>query len=263
MAGEDVRLIDVAASEPNSAGVFDKTIKDIPGLSNIETVKRLVERLERDARHNQGFALRAMIRRFVANGSDTVTLGKYMREFEKHSPVSADHRAFYRIRTNFAVVYAAAALAIDYDILPWKKKSTLKDIRKCMKLAFDVLHTHGGALSSVNQVDPSGLASELAKRISNCKKCTIVAIKRDDAKALQARQSAACLTIKGKFYIKSKVLKTWFPKKNDRAAMKSAGLFSLNSRNDTPTIEKKIVGIEGKPRYYLIDDAALKRLSAP
>jgi hypothetical protein len=71
-----------------------------------------------------------------------------------------------------------------------------------------------------------------------------------------------CLTIQGKFYIKSKVLKTWFPKKDDRAAMKSAGLFSLSSRNDTPTIEKKIVGIEGKPRYYLIDDAVLKRLSA-
>jgi hypothetical protein len=263
LAGEDVRLIDVPASEANSAGVFDKKIKDIPGLSNVETVKRLVERLERDARHNQGFALRAMIGRFVADGSDAGALRKYMREFEKHSPVSADHRAFYRIRTSFAVVYVAAALAIDYDILPWKKTSTLKDIRKCMNLAFDVLHTHGGALSSVNQVDPSGLARKLAKRISNCKKCTIVAIKRNDAKALQTRRNAECLTINGKSYIKSKVLKTWFPKQDDRVAMKSAGLFSLNRRNDTPTIEKKIVGIEGKPRYYLIDDAALKRLSAP
>jgi hypothetical protein len=31
--------------------------------------------------------------------------------------------------------------------------------------------------------------------------------------------------------------------------MKSAGLFLLSRRNDTPTIEKKIVGIKGKPRY--------------
>ncbi len=262
LAGEDVRLIDVPASEANSAGVFDKKIKDIPGESKIETVKRLVEQLERDARYNQGFALRAMMRRFVADGSNSATLRKYMRVFEKQSPVPADHRAFFRIRTNFAVLYAAAALAIDYDILPWKKAPTLKEIRKCMKLAFDVLHKHGGALSSVNQVDPSGVASELAKRISNCKKCAIVAIKRDDAKALQARRNAECLTINGKSYIKSKVLKTWFPKMDDRAAMKSAGLFSLGSRNDTPTIEKKIDGIEGKPRYYLIDDAALKRLSA-
>jgi len=262
LAGEDVRLIDVPASEANSAGVFDKKIKGIPGESKIETVKRLVEQLERDAKHNQGFALRAMMRRFVADDSNPETLRKYMRVFEKQSPVPADHRAFFRIRTNFAVLYAAAALAIDFNILPWGKSQTLEDIRKCMKLAFDVLHTHGGALSSVNQADPSGLASQLAKRISNCKKCTIVAIKRDDAKALQARRDAECLIINGESYIKSKVLKTWFPKKDDRAAMKSAGLFSLSSRNDTPTIEKKIVGIEGKPRYHLIDDAVLKRLSA-
>ena len=138
MSGEDVRLIDVPTSEANSAGVFDKKIKDIPGESKIETVKRLVEQLERDARHNQGFVLRAMMRRFVADGRDTVALRKYMRVFEQLSPVPADHRAFYRIRTSFAVLYAAAALAIDYNILPWKKKPTLKDIRKCMKLAFDV-----------------------------------------------------------------------------------------------------------------------------
>jgi hypothetical protein len=78
-----------------------------------------------------------------------VVLRKYMRVFETQSPVLADHRAFYRIRTSFAVLYAAAALTIDYNILPWKKKTTLKAIRKCMKPAFDVLHTHGGALSSV------------------------------------------------------------------------------------------------------------------
>ena len=30
------------------------------------------------------------------------------------------HNAHYRVRTNFAVMYAAAALAIDYEILPWK-----------------------------------------------------------------------------------------------------------------------------------------------
>jgi hypothetical protein len=203
-----------------------------------------------------------MVRRFLADGSGTSALRKYMRTFEELSPVPADHRAFYRIRTSFAVVYAGAALAIDYNVLPWKKKSTLRDIRKCMTLAFDVLRTPGGALSSVARTDPSNLAVQLAKQIAVCKKCTTRKIKHDDAKAIQARRNAECLMIRGNSYVKSNVLKAWFPKKDDRAAMKSAGLFSIGSRDDTPTIEKKIVGIKGKPRYYLINDAALKRLSA-
>ncbi len=124
------------------------------------------------------------------------------------------------------------------------------------------LRTPGGALSSVARTDPSNLAVQLAKRIADCKKCTLRKIKHDDAKAIQARRNAECLMIRGNSYIKSHVLKAWFPKKDDRAAMKSAGLFSIGSRDDTPTIEKKIVGIKGKPRYYLINDAALERLSS-
>jgi len=262
LAGEDIRLIDVPAYETNSAGVFDEKIKTISGYSNVETVKKLVEQLERDARDNQGFVLRAMIRRFVADGRNIAVLQPYMRAFEEQSPVPADHRAFYRIRTSFAVLYAAAALAIDYNILPWKKKPTLKAVRKCMNLAFGVLHSHGGALSSVTQVDPSVLATQLAQRISGCKQCRVAKIERDDIKAIQARRKADCLIIHGKSHIKSKVMKAWFPKAEHRAAMKAAGLFLSTNRNDTPTVEKKIVGIKGKPRYYRIDSPALEQLSA-
>jgi hypothetical protein len=38
-------------------------------------------------------------------------------------------------------MYAAAALAIDYEILPWGKRSTLRDIEKCMRLALMTLET--------------------------------------------------------------------------------------------------------------------------
>ena len=185
-----------------------------------------------------------------------------MRVFENQSPVPADHPAFYRIRTNFAIVYAAAALAIDYTILPWKKKPTLQAIRKCMNLAFDVLNAHGGALSSITQIDPSDLAAELARRMSGCKKCKIVKIARDDGEALRARRRAECLIIQSKLYIKSKVMKAWFPEAKKRAAMKKASLFSSTNRKDTPTVEKKVIGINGKPRYYQIDRVALKRLCA-
>ena len=57
-------------------------------------------------------------------------------------------------------------------------------------------------------------------------------------------------------------MKAWFPEAKKRAAMKKARLFSSTNRKDTPTVEKKVIGINGKPRYYQIDRVALKRLCA-
>jgi len=44
-----------------------------------------------------------------------------------------------RIAANFAVIYAGAALAIEYGILPWKKNETRTAIEKCMARAFATL----------------------------------------------------------------------------------------------------------------------------
>ena len=38
-------------------------------------------------------------------------------------------------------MYAAAALAIDYKILPWEKRRTFRAIEKCMRLALATLAT--------------------------------------------------------------------------------------------------------------------------
>ena len=70
-----------------------------------------------------------------------VTLRKYKEQFERDAVLADMHNAYYRVRSNFAVMYAAVALAIDYEILPWKKRSTFRAIEKCMRLALAELHT--------------------------------------------------------------------------------------------------------------------------
>ena len=62
--------------------------------------------------------------------------------------------------------------------------------------------------------------------------------------------------IDGLTYVKRNRLERWFPKKSVRAVLRQAGVFHAK-RNDTPTVEKTIPGIKGKPRYYRINANAL------
>ena len=80
------------------------------------------------------------------------------------------HNAHYRVRTNFAVMYAAAALAIDYEILPWGKRSTFRAIEKCMRLALATLETgHTQAASITPAVDLHHLGRTLEEQLAGAK----------------------------------------------------------------------------------------------
>ena len=60
------------------------------------------------------------------------TVRRYKAAFETKVKVP-DVNAVYRIRSNFAVIWAAAALAIDYKVLPWKKRRAFAAIKKCFR----------------------------------------------------------------------------------------------------------------------------------
>ena len=66
-------------------------------------------------------------------------LHRYIKEFIGNAPLLNSRRVFARLRRRFAAVYAGTALAIDYNILPFDKRKTLHDIRKCMNDAIDLL----------------------------------------------------------------------------------------------------------------------------
>ena len=130
-----MRFIDIPASDPDSSGIFDGDIKPAPGKTLRETTKEIVESLKVNAIKHQGHAFRALMEKYVNDPDGLETLKKYKEQFERDAELPDGHNAYYRVRSNFAVMYAGAALAIDYEILPWKKGPTFRAVEKCMRLA--------------------------------------------------------------------------------------------------------------------------------
>jgi hypothetical protein len=162
LGGEEVRFMDIPASEPGSSGIFDGGITPSPGKSLRETTKELVESVRANGIKHQGHANRVLMNRYVNDPYGLEILKKYKQQFELEASISDGHNAYYRVRSNFAVMYAAAALAIDYEILPWGKRSTLRDIEKCMRLALMTLETgHTQAPSTTPAIDAHSLGKTL------------------------------------------------------------------------------------------------------
>jgi hypothetical protein len=248
LGGEEVRFMDIPTSESGSSGIVDASIKLRPGKSAASTtpiidlqslgrtlkaqLKELVETLKADAIKHQGHALRALLQRYVNDPHGLETLRKYKQQFEREATIADAHNAYYRVRSNFALMYAAAALAIDYGILPWGRRSTLRAVEKCMRLAL--------ATAQILRVKPK-------LKVTKKQAC--------------ARQKADGFKINGEIYIKPDPFKRWIPSQPERNALKEHKVI-ITDRKDTATIEKKVGGIQGKPRYYAIDTRALDRLAS-
>jgi hypothetical protein len=117
LGGEEVRLTDVPASEPGSQGVFDGKIKKDGARTLLETSKAPADKLIAAAIKYQGHAFTAFLRELTRDKDWETKVRAYKSEFE--SKVAAPNStALYRIRSNFAIIWAGGALAIDYGVLP-------------------------------------------------------------------------------------------------------------------------------------------------
>ena len=65
LGGEEVRFIDIPASDPNSAGIFDGNVTPAPGKTLRETTKELVDNLKTNAIKHQGYAFRELMERYA------------------------------------------------------------------------------------------------------------------------------------------------------------------------------------------------------
>ena len=262
LGGEEVRFIDIPASDPNSSGIFDGDIKPAPGTTLRETTKELVETLRVNAIKHQGHAFRALLENYVNDPHGLEQVRTYKEQFERDAVLSDRHNAHYRVRSNFAVMYAAAALAIDYKILPWKKGPTFRAIVKCMRLALATMQTgQGQAASTPLPVDMHHLGETLQKQLACAKILPVKPKKKVTKKQASARQKADGFKINGEIYVKPDRFKRWIPTQSERNALKEQKVI-LSEREDTATVERKIGGINGKPRYYAINLRALRRLVA-
>jgi Domain of unknown function (DUF927) len=253
LGGEEVRFMDIPASEPTSLGIFDGSITARPRKSLPETTKELVETLRANAIKHQGHVFRTLMKRYVNDPHGLEILRKYKQQFEREASISDGHNAYYRVRSNFAAMYAAAALAIDYEILPWAKGSTFRAIEKCMHLALATLETGKTQAASIaSTIDTHHLGKCLQEQLAGAHIVPVKPKKKVTEKQARTRQKADGFKINGKIYVKPDRFKCWIPAQSQRNALKERKVI-VAGRKDTATVEKKIGGIQGKPRYYAID----------
>jgi uncharacterized protein (DUF927 family) len=262
LGGEEVRFMDISATEPGSSGIVDGSVTLSPGKSLRETTKDLVETLKADAIKYQGHAIRALLQKYVKDPQGLDALKKYKERFEREAATASEHNAHYRVRSNFALMYAAAALAIDYGVLPWGKRSTFRAIEKCMRLALATLETgKTKAASTTPIIDLQPLGKTLKEQLSRAQILRVKRRQKVTKKQVRARQKADGFKIESEIYIKPDRFKHWIPSQPERNALKEHKVI-ITDRKDTATIEKKIGGIQGKPRYYVVDFRALDRLAS-
>jgi hypothetical protein len=254
LGGEEVRFIDVCASEPGSLGIFDGQITRNPQKTDRETTKDLIEQTKIDAEANQGYAFREFLRNYVSDGKALSKVGVYKSQFESKVSVPSSNAAM-RIRSNFALIWAGAAMAVDYKVLPWKKGPTFKAVEKCLRKALDVIETK--AAPSVDPAAPILMA--LNKELEQADLRKVVLRERITQQQARRRVKADGFRINGDIYIKPDRLKRWMPSPSDRVVLRDSGVLRTR-RGDAATIEQVIAGIPGKPRYYVVDSQKLKRL---
>jgi hypothetical protein len=191
LGGEEVRLIDIPARDPTSSGIFDGNIVPAAGKTLRETTKELIETLKTDAIKHQGHAFRELLEKYVNDQHGLERLKAYNQQFERDAALPDKHNAHYRIRSNFGVMYAAAALSIDYGILPWKKRPTFRAIEKCMRLALANLAT-GAKEPTVMApaVDPDHVGRTLKGQLAQAELVVVKPKQRVTEEQAHARQKA-------------------------------------------------------------------------
>jgi hypothetical protein len=259
LGGEEVRLTDVPASEPGSAGVFDGNIEHDDGLTLLETTKVLADQLAAAAMKYQGHAFPAFLSE-LTGAKDWETKARAYKEQFEAKVETPNLTAMYRIRSNFAIIWAAGALAIDYGVLPWKKSRLRKAVEKCLRRALSVLQRPEAVEAPKSEQSPQDLLETLKGRLAQSKLCAITPRTKVSDEEVVSRQRADGFIINGVTYVKQDRLKAWFPDKSVRMALRKIGIFQTK-RPDTCTVDKKIIGIKGKRRYYAIKANALNRSS--
>ena len=174
-------------------------------------------------------------------------LRTYKEQFERDAVLPDAHNAYYRVRSNFAGMYAAAALAIDYKILPWEKRPTFRAIEKCMRLALTTLATGAKEpAAAMPAIDTRNLGRTLMKRIAEAELVTVKPKQKVTEAQARARQKADGFKINSEIYVKPDRFKRWIPTHPERAALKEQKVI-LTEREDTATVEGKSAESRASP----------------
>jgi hypothetical protein len=257
--GEEVRFIDVPSAEQDSPDIFDD-LKLQSGEDRTKAGEKLVNALRRDSILNQGFAMDAFLKRLALNPIAAVKKAKFhIGKFEAEISLPLLTGADRRIAANFAVIYAGAALAIEFDVLPWKKKPTLAAIAKCMAAAFATTRNPSSPLSSTIAAPTlSTVATALRDHLDRLTLMKVEKGKPCSDEEASRRQKANGFRIGQKLFIKPQ---SWRCTDSDMRLFIKHQILETR-RSDVATIDRKVMGVPGKRRYYVIDDDKLAAVIA-
>ena len=262
--GEEVRLINVPACVSDKGDIFDGPNADDRVGSTLAERLDFVEKQEKFTQDYQGEAFRTYLAKRFADKRAEETLKKYMDQFLEAASLPEQWRWLGRIRRLFAVVYASAAQAIDYGVLPWSKKATLKAILACMTDAMDQLAANfsdapDGGSERIKSDD--ALAAEFKRRVEGAK---FVRIERNGrkphstAKRLTKADGFIQTTRPGRvrYLLRSNAMEAWFPEVTTRkrlsAVLRSRGILKAGRRTDTSTRQIHIAPLKKRVSCYAL-----------
>jgi hypothetical protein len=274
--GEEARMINVPACVSDMQDCFDGKHALAKVGKTVEQRRRFVEAQERLTKKYQGEPLRAYLEKRVSDKSARATLKRYMKEFTDNAPLPLQLRWLGRIQRLFAVVYASAAQAIDYCVLPWGKRSTLRAIRACMVDAMQQLiaNSRGNAESDRGAVQSDqSILAEFKQRLDEAK---FVRLPRDrrKKKVLVTRLETADGIIrptkpgKCECLLFARAMKVWYPEpsvlKRLVRLLRSHQILKEGRRTDTNTRQVLIAELGAKiPCYGLMRKRLMSFLSKP
>jgi hypothetical protein len=124
--GEEVRMINIRACVSDHSDIFDGASATTKVGRTLNERIRFVEELEQLASKYQGQAFRRYIARLVKDRCARKKLTQYVDVFVQSAALPNEQRWLGRIRRRFALLYAAAALAIDYKSCPGASEKPLR-----------------------------------------------------------------------------------------------------------------------------------------
>jgi putative DNA primase/helicase len=172
--GELVRLIEIPVPKIKNNGIFDR-------LSAVQVSRTtLVRDAEAAVEENFGYAIRAFLNRLVASPeAHTRRAVELIQRFLERVGAASDPWT-RRFAIKFAVVYAAARLAAEFEVAPWSPGHPFKCIERLYKRARALVITSEEAFT--------GLLQQLANNASSTSR--FPKVERGDSLPQQLKRKA-------------------------------------------------------------------------
>jgi hypothetical protein len=135
-AGETSRFVDMPGTRKGSLGLIDYVPLQLDG-SPEEAKKWAVDQitaLKKACERHHGHAFRAFVEKVIANRKTIrERIAELMDQFRRTAKIEDVAGADKRRADLFALIYAAARLAVEWEIVPWTAKQVGRAIRRCYR----------------------------------------------------------------------------------------------------------------------------------